>query len=132
MKKSIAQINTDNECECLINFNYQISNFYMSFKLHKSMGLKEIISNQNSEYINITENLQIKGRPAVAGPVYYPSGISKMLYIILEPSLSFIPHILRNFFDFLERVDSTFAEDTLLSSCNIKSFYTNIHPNALD
>ena len=32
----------------------------MNLKLHKSKELSEIIENQNSEYINITKNLQIE------------------------------------------------------------------------
>ena len=96
----------------------------MNPKLHKSEELNEIIENQNSEYLNITGNLKIEGRPIVAGPGYYTSGISKMLHLILDPSLSFIPHILKD--DFLERLDTTCTEDTLLISCDIKSLYTNI------
>ena len=91
--------------------------------LHKSKELNEIIENKNLEYINITKNVQIEGRPIVAGPVYYTSGISQMLHLILEPSLSFIPHILKGAFDVLERLDTTCTEDTLLSSCDIKSLY---------
>ena len=45
---------------------------------------------------------------------------------MLEPFLSFIPHILKDSFDFLEHLDTTCTEDTLLSSCDIKSLYTNI------
>ena len=73
-----------------------------------------------------SDSLQIEGRPIVAGPVYYTSGISEMLHIILEPSLSCIPHILKDSFDVLERLDTTCTEDTLLSTCHIKSLYTNI------
>ena len=58
---------TNNEYEYLINRNYQISNFYMNPKLHKSKELSEIIEIQNSEYINITENSQIEGRRIVSG-----------------------------------------------------------------
>ena len=117
---------TDNEYEYLVNRNYKINIFYMNPKLHEAKELNKITENQSSEYINITENLQIEGRPVVAGPVYYTSEISKILYLILEPSLSFIPHILKDYFDFLERLDTTCFEDTLLSSCSIKSLYTNI------
>ena len=46
-----------------------------------------------------------------------------MLHLILEPSLSFITHVLKDFFDFLERLDTTWTEDTLLSSCDFKSLY---------
>ena len=48
-----------------------------------------------------------------------------MLHLILEPSLSFITHVLKDSFDFLERLDRTWTEDTLLSSCDVKSLYTN-------
>ena len=95
-----TSILTDNEYEYLIYRNYIISNFHLNPKLHKSKELNEITENQNSEYINITENLQIEGRPIVAGPVYYTSAVSQMLNLILEPSLSFIPHILKDYFDF--------------------------------
>ena len=75
-------------------------------------------------YFNITKNLKIKGRPIVARPVYYTTEISEMLYIILESSLSLIPHILKYSLDFLERLDTTCTEDTSLSLCDIKSLHT--------
>ena len=34
---------------------------------------------------------------------------------------------LKGSLDFLERLDTTCTEDTLLTSCDIKSLYTNIH-----
>ena len=49
-----------------------------------------------------------------------------MLHRILEPSLSFMPHTLKDSFYFLERLDKTCTEDTLLSSWDIKSLYANI------
>ena len=109
---------TDNEYEYLINRNYQISNFYMNPKLYKYKELNKIMKNHNYEYINITKNLQIEGWLIVAGPVYYTSGIFQMLHLILEPSLSHskrlfwfhIPHILKDSFDFLERLDTTCTE----------------------
>ena len=57
------KILTDNEYEYLCNRSYKISNFYMNSKLRKFKELdkKKKIKSQNSEYINITENLQVKG-----------------------------------------------------------------------
>ena len=77
--------------EHLVNRHYKISNFYMKPKLHKSKEFNEKIKNQNFEY------LQIEGQPIVSGPVYYTCGIQEMLHIILEPSFSFIPQILKDF-----------------------------------
>ena len=65
----------------------------------------------------------------IAGPVYYTIEISEMLHIILQPSLSFIPNILKDSFDFLKRLDTACTEDTLLSSSNIKSLFKNIRHN---
>ena len=42
--------------------------------------------NQISEYFNITENLQLAGRPFVAGLVFRTSGISELLHIIILES----------------------------------------------
>ena len=57
-----------------------------------------------------------------------------MLHLILEPSLSFITHVLKDSFDFLERLDTTWTEDALLSSCDIKSLYIrhDVFYNAID
>ena len=49
-----------------------------------------------------------------------------MLHLILEPPLSFITQILKDCFDFLERLDTTCTADAILSSCEVKSLYTNI------
>ena len=81
----------------------------------------KIIKNQDSEYNNVTESWQIESQPFVAGPVICTNGISEMLHITLEPSLFYIPHTLKDSFHFLERLDTTCTEDTLLSSCDIQS-----------
>ena len=60
---------TDNEDEYLVNRNYKISNFYMNPKLHKFKELNEIIGSQNSEYINITRNIQMEGQQLLLGLV---------------------------------------------------------------
>ena len=65
--------------------------------------------------MNITENVQVEDRPFAARLVFHISGICELLHIIiLEPSLSFVPHILRDFVDFLEQLDATCTEETLL------------------
>ena len=56
----------------------------MNSKLHKSKELNKIMENKNSEYINITESLQINGQPIVAGPVFYTKVIPEMLHLIFE------------------------------------------------
>ena len=66
-------------------------------KLYKSKELNDIIMAKNSEYINVNKNLTIEGRPIVAGPFYHTNVVSQILHVIMEPTLSFIKHILRFF-----------------------------------
>ena len=45
----------------------------------------------------------------------------------MEPTLSFIKHILKDYFDFIDRIDTQGTVNTILSTCDIKSLYTNIN-----
>ena len=75
-------------------------------KLHKSKELNDIIKTKNSEYINVDKILTIEGRPIVAGPCYHTSFVLQILNVIMEPTLSFIKHILKDSFDFIDRIDT--------------------------
>ena len=81
---------------------------------------------KNSEYINVNKILTIEGRPIVAGPCYHTSVVSQILHVIMEPTLSFIKHILKDSFDFIDQIDTQCTINTILSTCDIKSLYTNI------
>ena len=129
--KKYKHLLTENEYKTLTQKTYKISNFYKLPKLHKSKELNDIILAKNSEYINVDkiltiEGLTIEGRPIVAGPCYHTSVVSQILHVIMEPTLSFIKHILKDSFDFIDRIDTQCTVNTILSTCDIKSLYTNI------
>ena len=44
----------------------------------------------------------------------------------MEQSLSFIKHILKDSFDFIDRIDTQCTVNTSLSTCDIKYLYTNV------
>ena len=114
------------EHKYLTKRKHKISNLYVLPKLHKSKRINEIIQQQQYEYINIKENIIVEARPIVAGPVYHTSGISEILHIIMEPSLAMISPIAKDSFDFKNRLDKHCPTGTRLSTCDIKSLYTNI------
>ena len=101
--------NIMNEYKTLTQKTYKISNFYMLPKLHKSKELNDII-------------LTIKGRPIVAGPCYHTSVVSQILHVLIEPTLSFIKHILKDSLDFIDRINTQCTVNTILS--DIKSLHT--------
>ena len=70
-------------------------------KLHKSKELNDIIMAKNSEYINVDKILTIEGRPNAAGPCYH-SVVSQILHVIMEQTLSFTKHILKDSFGFID------------------------------
>ena len=104
----------------------KISNLYILPKLRKSKQINAMIQKQQCEYINIEENIIVEARPIAAGSVYHTSGISEILHIIMEPSLAMILHILKDSFDFKNRLDKLCPNGTKLSTCDIKSLFTNI------
>ena len=124
--KKYKNLITGNEYKNLTQKTYKISNLYMLPKLHKSKEFNNIIMAKNSEYINVDKTLTIEGRPIVAGLCYQTSVVSQILHVIMEPTLSFIKHILKDSFDFIDRIDTQCTVNTILSTCDIKSLYTNI------
>ena len=72
-------------------------------KLHKSKELNDIIMATNSEYINADKILTITGR-SIVGPSCHTGVVSQILHVILVQTLSFIKHILKNYFDFIDRI----------------------------
>ena len=95
-------------------------------KLHKSKELNDIIMAKNNEYMNADKILTIEGRPIVAELCYHTRVVSQILHVIMEPTLSFIKHIQNYYFDFIDRIGTQCTVNTILSTCDIKSLYTNI------
>ena len=100
--------------------------FYTLPKLHKSTRINGLPDN-SSEYSYLPDYDEIiEGRPIVGGPCYYPSGLSEMVDIILQPILTYIPYILKDSFDLIERCDKNVQGNVLFGSSDIKSLYTNL------
>ena len=95
-------------------------------KLHKSREINEIIEIKRTEYSQIDEDILIEGWPIAAGSAFHTSGISEILHCIMEPALSLILHIVKDSFDFTQRLEKQCQNNTLLSMGNIKFLYTNI------
>ena len=124
--ENYKSILANNEYDFLTKRCHKISNFYMLPKLHKSKKINGIIEIKRTEYIQIDEDISVEGRPIVAGPVFHTSRKSEILHCIMEPALSLIPHIVKDSFDFTQRLEKQCQHNTLLSTCDIKSLYTNI------
>lgn len=114
------------EKDYLLNFKYKMANFYMLPKIHKSQTINDILQNSNAEFISVGTEVLLEGRPIVAGCAYYTHGISMILHKILEPSMHFIPQILKDTFDFVNKNSSELPIGTVIGVADIKGLYTNI------
>ena len=118
---------TAKEYAYLTENKFKMANFYGLPKLHKNQELNKILrQGNNPEYLHISLNTPVEGRPIISGPAYYTSGISKMLHLVLQPVLEKIKHVLKDTFDFVDRFDRTMEEETIIVTWDIKSLYPNI------
>ena len=117
---------TNNEYDFRTKRCHKITNFYMLSKLHKPKKINKIIEIKRTEYIQIDENILIEGRLIVAGPAVHTSAIFEILHYLTEHALSLILHIVKDLFDFTQRLEKQCQYNTLLSTCDVKSLYTNI------
>lgn len=118
---------TKKEHQFLTEKKYRTANFYTLPKLHKSASINDILRNGEDEYIHIQDFTDsIEGRPIVGGPVSHTSGISEMIHIITKPIITYIPHILRDTFDFIERCSTNVPDGALVGTADIKALYTNL------
>ena len=121
---------TEKEHQCLAFTNYKLSNFYMLPKLHKSAQVNNVIEAERKEYIHIPEGVSdLDGRPIVSGPSFHTRNLSIMIHLILLPCLDHIKYILKDSFDFKEKLDHQCGPDTLFVTWDIKSLYTSIRHN---
>ena len=124
--KKYEETLTNNEYRYLTAEDHKLSNFYMLPKLHKNAELNRIIEESNTEYLHVKLSSNLEGRPICSGPAYHTRGISMILHHILHPALEKVEHILKDTFDFVERVEKFNETGTKLVSWDIKSLYTNI------
>lgn len=121
---------TPNEYTYLTERKYKMANFYLLPKLHKSQYINDMLQTSNSPYFHLENFTEaIEGRPIVGGPVYHTSGLSEMIDIILDPVTKYVPYLLKDSFQLLEKIDANpmTYDNVLLGTCDIKSLYTNIN-----
>ena len=121
---------TEKEADYLCNFEIKQSNFYGLPKIHKSAEIQNAVINQNSTYIEIHRPNDLKLRPIVAGPESVTQRLSEFIDIILKPLCPEIPSYVKDDMDFLKHIPSQISENTILTSFDVTSLYTNI-PHSL-
>ena len=117
---------TSKERKYLVDFNTKTSNFYGLPKIHKSEIIKNAIQIQQSEYIEIHRPKDLKFRPIVAGPSCPTHRLSNLIDILLQPFLKEIKSFVRDDIDFLCKIPTNIDSNTILTTFDVSSLYSNI------
>ncbi|CAG2190101.1 unnamed protein product [Mytilus edulis] len=117
---------TDNEIAYLCDFTPKEANFYGLPKIHKSNTIQTAVKHQNRKYIESPNPNDLKLRPIVAGPESTTQRMSHFLDLILKKLCPLIPSYVRDDIDFLRYIPETVTKNTLLTTFDVTSLYTNI------
>ena len=85
-------------------------------------AIAELCSCRYGRHVDFCHKLD--GCPIVGGPSFYMRVVSKMVDIILQLNMTFIPHLLRDSFDLLGRISTTTQD--YLGSCAVSYSRTGI------
>ena len=117
---------TKNEIKYLTNFKFTSSQFYCLPKVHKSEIIKNAINIQNSEYVEVLNPEDLKGRPISGGPESPTQRLSNLIEILLKPLVPTLKTYIKDDWDFLRKLPSKIPYQSTMYSCDISSLYTSI------
>ena len=116
----------EKEYKYLKDFESKPSQFYGLPKVHKSNMIKEKCQQATSQVVEIGEINDLKLRPIIAGPACQTNRLSNLIDIILKPLIKHEPSFLKDTTDFLRQLPETTPENTILTTFDVESLYSNI------
>ena len=116
------------EKEYLTKLNHRMNNFYGLPNIHKSQSIITHTENHRRSYLKIPLSFDLSFRPIVGGPICPTNHLSNLIDILIKPMLTFVKTNLRDVIEFINKLQRNVPNDTILTSFDITSLYTNI-PN---
>ena len=123
---------TKKEVSAIVDFNYKTTNIYGLPKIHKSSIIKQAIQNIESNYLWLTNPVDLKFRLIFGGPQSPTSGLQELINELLKPFVTKVDSRVVDVLDFINRIpkfdprDLPFIE---LISVDVKSMYDNLDKN---
>ena len=124
--KKHKDIFSKKEMDYLTNFKFSSSQFYCFPKIHKSEIIKNAVKLQNSEYVEIINPADLKGRPISGGPESPTQRLSNLVEILLKPLVPTLKTYVKDDWDFLRQLPEKLPFQGTMYSCDITSLYTSI------
>ncbi|CAG2236124.1 unnamed protein product [Mytilus edulis] len=124
--KDYDQCLTEKEIAYLCDFDPKESNFYGLPKVHKSAQIQNTVRDQNNIYVETFRPADLKLRPIIAGPESLTQRLSHFIDLVIKHLCPSIPSYIKDDMEFLNHIPAIVPEETLLTSFDVTSLYTNI------
>ena len=108
----------------LCHLDFKTSGFYGLPKIHKSKIICQEARVRKKPYITVFRPADLKFRPIVAGPRYPTSTLSNFVDILIKPFTLHVRSYLRDTIDFLNYLQKTIPESTILINFDVTSLYS--------
>lgn len=102
------------------------SNFYGLPKVHKSAQIQSTVRDQDNIYVETFRPADLKLRPIIAGPESLTQRLSHFIDLVIKHLCPSIPSYIKDDMEFLNHIPAIVPEETLLTSFDVTSLYTNI------
>ncbi|XP_071152298.1 uncharacterized protein [Mytilus edulis] len=129
LKKLIKDYNqclTEKEIAYLCDFDPKESNFYGLPKVHKNAQIQNTVRDQNNIYVETFGPADLKLSPIIAGPESLTQRLSHFIDLVIKHLCPSIPSYIKDDMAFLNHIPAIVLEETLLTSFDVTSLYTNI------
>ncbi|XP_065662664.1 uncharacterized protein LOC136085297 [Hydra vulgaris] len=120
---------TQNEIDCITNFEWKSSTFYVIPKIHKCNEIIKKVQESSSPFIEMKPPKDLKARPIIAGIDSPTSHLSQFLHIILSPIVKKQKTYIKDDWDFLRKIPRNIDSDSVILTCDIVNLYTSIPHN---
>ena len=129
--KTFKHVLTDEERLYLHKFDFKLSNFYGSPKIHKSKKISEALESSNNIYIKISGEVDLPFRFITTSINSPTSKLSELLGILLKPFVNIAPSYIRDSTDFLNKKpiiidNSVDLRAIIFVTCDVSNMYANI------
>ena len=117
---------TEKGIRYLADFDYRTSNFYGLPKVHKSRLIITETLSTKSKLKEVNRPHDLTFRPIVGGPIFPTSHLSYFIDTLIKPLVIHVKSHSRDGIEFLNKLPRNVPMETIMTSFNIVSLYTNI------
>ena len=118
---------TQNEKDCIKNYQWKTSQLYVLPKIHKCKSILEALKTiKEGDILTLLDPEDLKARPIIAGCATPTKPLSELLEKILKPIVETQKSFIKDDWAYLKHLPKNTTDPCTLFSCDVTSLYTSI------